>query len=355
MHEEIITAARQGKGRKLLAAAGTVLMRLLLLGMIGWSMTAIYYSNLPTALQPVAAALFGLITVAMLLFIRPRRRGKVVFLVLFALLVVWWRTIPPSNNRDWQPDVATLSWADIAGDKITIHNIRNCVYRTETEFTVRHYDKSFDLAKLKSIDFFLVYWGSPKIAHTMMSFNFEEQGNVAFSIETRKEKGEEYSTIKGFFRQYEIIYVVADERDVVRLRTNYREAGKGEDVYLYRLNASPEVARKVFLHYLSEINRLKDKPEWYNALTSNCTTSIRQHTKPYNPEARLDWRMIVNGYIDEMIYERGAVDRSLPFAELKKRSYINPSAKKANDAADFSAQIRQGLPVSNAGQSPPKE
>lgn len=137
--------------------------------------------------------------------------------------------MPPSNNRDWQPDLATLSWANIAGDKVTVYNIRNCDYRTESDFTVRHYDKTFDLSKLKGVDFFLVYWGSPKIVHTMMSFDFEGQGNVCFSIETRKEKGEDYSTIKGFFRQHEIIYVVADERDLVRLRTNYREKGKGEE------------------------------------------------------------------------------------------------------------------------------
>jgi len=242
--------------------------------------------------------------------------------------------MPPSNNRDWQPDLATLSWANIAGDKVTVYNIRNCDYRTESDFTVRHYDKTFDLSKLKGVDFFLVYWGSPKIVHTMMSFDFEGQGNVCFSIETRKEKGEDYSTIKGFFRQY----------DLVRLRTNYREKGKGEDVYLYRLNASPEVARKVFLSYLGEVNRLKEQPQWYNALTDNCTTSIRQYTMPYNPNARLDWRLIVNGYIDEMLYERKTIDTYLPFAELKKRSYINPKAQAADKDPDFSRQIRVGLP-----------
>ena len=140
---------------------------------------------------------------------------------------------------------------------------------------------------------------------------------------------------------------MADERDLVRLRTNYRDKGKGEDVYLYRLNASPEgpeVARKVFLSYLGEVNRLKERPQWYNALTDNCTTSIRQHTMPYNPNARLDWRLIVNGYIDEMLYERKTIDTYLPFAELKKRSYINPKAQAADKDPDFSRQIRVGLP-----------
>ena len=266
------------------------------------------------------------------------------FLAAFILVLVYWSLMPPSNNRDWQPDLTLLPWAEISGDTVTIHNIRNNDYRTETDFTVRHYDQTFDLKKLRNVDFFLVYWGSPKIAHTMMSFNFEDQGNVCFSIETRKEKGEDYSTVKGFFRQYEVTYVVADERDLVRLRTNYREQGKGEDVYLYRLIASPEAQRKVFLSYLNEVNRLKDHPEWYNALTGNCTTSIRKHTMVYNPKARLDWRMIVNGYIDEMIYERGAIDRNLSFAELKKRSYINPKAQAADQDPDFSQRIRQGIP-----------
>jgi len=338
------SAPPKGPGRKILSFTAISLVWLALLAMTGWGILAIYYSNLPAGVRPYAAGLFGLAALAILLFVRPKRRGKAIFLTLFALLVAWWLRMPPSNDRDWQPDLATLAWAEIVGDKVTIHNIRNCDYRTETDFTCHYYDKTFDLSKLKGVDFYLVYWGSPSIAHTMMSFDFEGQGNVCFSIETRKQKGQEYSTVKGFFRQYEIIYVVADERDLVRLRTNYREKGKGEDVYLYRVNASPETARKVFLSYLKKVNHLKEQPEWYNALTENCTTSIRQHTMPYNPKARLDWRLIVNGYIDEMLYERGTIDTSLPFAELKKRSYINPRAQAADKDPAFSRLIREGLP-----------
>jgi hypothetical protein len=332
-----MTRLLQGFGK------GCILLCLLL--MTGWGVLAVYYSNLPAGVRPYAAGLYGLVSLGILLFVRPRLRSRVVFLALFALLVAWWLAIPASNVRDWQPDLATLAWAEIKGDKVTIHNIRNCDYRSETDFTCHYYDKTFDLSKLTGVDFYLVYWGSPKIAHTMMSFDFEGQGNVCFSIETRKQKGQEYSTIKGFFRQYEIIYVVADERDLVRLRTNYREKGKGEDVYLYRINASPVFAREVFLSYLREVNSLKERPQWYNALTENCTTSIRKHTMPYNPKARNDWRMIVNGYIDEMLYERGSIDTSLPFAELKKRSYINPRAKAADKDPAFSQRIREGLPV----------
>jgi hypothetical protein len=257
------------------------------------------------------------------------------------VIAAWWLLIPPSNSRKWQPDVAVLPWAEVRENLVTVHNIRNCDYRTETDYTVSHYDRSFDLTGLKSLDLFLVYWGSPSIAHTMLSFGFEDGSHLCFSIETRKEVGEDYSAIKGFFKQFELTYVVADERDLVRLRTNYRT---GEDVYLYRFNVSMDFARKVLLDYLRELNSLKDRPEWYRAIGTNCTTSILRHTTPFNPDARFDWRLIANGYLDEMLYERGKLDQSLPFAELKKRSLINQRAKAADKASDFSRLIRVGLP-----------
>lgn len=319
---------------------GWIFLGLLLLLMTGWGVMAIWYSNLPPSLRLWVAGAFGAISLLLPLLVRPRRRGVIASACLFALVVVWWLTIPPSNNRDWQPDVAVLPRATIAGNMVTIHNIRNCDYRSETDYSCRSYDRTFDLAKLKSVDLFLVYWGSPYIAHTMLSFGFKGQGQVCFSIETRKEKGEQYSAIKGFFKQYELTYVVADERDVVRLRSNYRK----EDVYLYQLKAEPELIRKVFLDYLREVNRIHDRAQWYNALTSNCTTNIRGHTAPYVRNAKFDWRIIVNGFIDEMIYERGTVNTSLPFAELKKRSYINTRAQQADRDFDFSRRIREGLP-----------
>ena len=328
----------------LLMFFGKLSIRVCLLLLAGWATVAILYSNLPATFRPWAAGFFAVGSLLALVGRFSTLRTRFGFLIAWFLVLGYWLLMPPSNNRDWQPDLAVLSWAEIAGDKVTVHNIRNCDYRTETDFTVHYYDKTFDLKKLRNVDFYLVYWGSPKIAHTMMSFDFEGNGNVSVYIETRKEKGEDYSTVKGFFRQYEIIYVVADERDLVRLRTNYRENGKGEDVYLYRLQATPDFARKVFLSYLDTVNRLREHPQWYNALTDNCTTSIRQHTMPYNPNARLDWRLIVNGYIDEMLYERKNIDTSLPFAELKKRSYINPKAKAADKDPAFSQWIRVGLP-----------
>ena len=308
--------------------------------MAGWATLAILFSNLPGFLRPWIAGIFGIGSLVALVGRYGNRLAQLGFLAAFAVVLVWWLFMPPSNSRNWQPDVAVLPWAEIQGTRVTIHNIRNCDYRSETDYTVRHYDRTFDLAKLKSIDLSLVYWGSPYIAHTMLSFGFEGDGVVCFSVETRKEIGEAYSNFKGFFRQYELTYVVADERDLIGLRTNYR----GEQVYLYRLDYSADLVRRIFLDYLSKVNSLKERPEWYNALTGNCMNSIRIHTAPYNPDARLDWRLIVNGFIDEMLYERKAVDTSQPFPELKKRSLINERAKGLDKSPDFSQLIRVGLP-----------
>jgi len=320
----------------------TFFVACILLGMIIWGALAIAYSNIPSAsLRTTLSWVFAIGSIAILLFFHPRRLAVGIFLAGFAGLLLWWFSIPPSQDRDWQPDVAVLPYATFAGDTVTIHNIRNNDYRSETDYTPRYYDKTFDLSKLRTADLFISFWDSPYIAHTIMSFGFGGNDYVAISIETRKSKDEDYSAIKGFFKQYELIYVVSDERDVVRLRTNFR----GENVYLYRLNAKPELVRGVFLDYFTYINHLKEQPEWYNALTHNRTTAIRGHVVPHAVTRRWpSWKLLVNGYLDERLYETKAVDQSLPFPELKARSHINERAKAANDAPDFSQKIREGLP-----------
>ncbi len=327
-----------GKHRRRLA--GWLIGVPVLAAFTGWEALAVFYSNLPEALRPWSAGAIVLVNLFILLRVRPASRSIALFAVIGVILVAWWLTIPPSNHRDWQADVALLPWAEINGNQVRLHHIRNCDYRSETQYTVRHYDKTYDLNKLRSVDLFLVYWGSPAIAHTMFSFGFDGGDYVCFSIETRKRKGQTYSAIRGFFKQYELTYVVGDERDLVGLRTNYRN----EDVYLYRLKAPTAMIRTVFLDYLKTVNQLKDRPEWYNALTSNCTTNIRGHTRPYNPNASWDWRVLVNGYVDEMAYEKGLLDQALPFPELKRQSHINQRARSGKIDAQFSRRIREGIP-----------
>jgi hypothetical protein len=311
--------------------------------MTAWESLAIWYSDLAGVY--VRAGLAGLLVLATLLafvLLPGRLRTLAGFLVVFAGIVAWWLSIPASNDRAWQPDVAVLPYATVKGEQVTIHNIRNLNYRTETDFDVRHYDKTFDLNRLDSVDLIAVYWMGDAIAHMMVSFGFEGKDFVAFSIETRKEKGEGYSTLKGFFKQYELTYVVADERDLIRLRTEYRNPP--EDVYLYRGHMTPENSRKFFMEYVRQINSLKENPEWYNTLTTNCTTDVVRLSRAYGGKARYNWKVLLSGYAPQYAYENGSLDTRIPFEELRKLSYINPKARAIGDDPQFSRKIREGLP-----------
>lgn len=305
-----------------------------------WAMAAIYYSNLPShLLRTAAAAAFPVICIVLFFAVRPFRKAGLIFCAVFAAIVVWWLLIPPSNDRDWQPDVAIPPSAQIDGNMVAIRNIRNCDYRTETDYTASYYDKTFDLSKLQGADLFICFWGPALIAHTIMSFDFGDGQYLCISIETRKEKGEEYSAIKGFFKQYELIYIVGDERDLIWLRTNFRK----ETVYLYRLTAPPTLVREVLLDYVKRVNELSVHPQWYNALTENCTTAIRGHTAPY-AHGKMSWKILANGYLDTLLYERKAIDTNMPFEQIKKMSCISDKALKVGNSPDFSIRIREGLP-----------
>jgi len=327
------------KYTKLLHRVADGFMWVVLGGATLWATAALGIDVRSPRLRLPLALIFGLGILAVWIWVR--RPWKIVITTAgFVMVLLWWFSLQPSNNRDWQADLVVLPYADINGNQVAIHNIRNCDYRTETDFTVQHYDRTFNLAALRTVDLYLVTWGSPDIAHTMVSFGFTNGEHVCFSIETRKEKGEAYSAVKGMFRQYELTYIIADERDVVRLRTNYRQ---GEEVCLFRLQVTPEQGRKLFLDYLRRANELHDHPAWYNALTDNCTIAIRTQRDAAD-RAPWDWRMLLNGHLDELLYERGTIVTNLPFAELKKISNINARAKAADQAADFSQWIREGLP-----------
>jgi hypothetical protein len=323
--------------RRVANLAGHALALLLALSLTVWAAAALYFDLLPGAsLRTFGASSYGIAMVGTLLAFRGRGKGIAICLAGFALLLAWWLALKPSNDRAWQPDVAQTAWAEIDGDHVTIHNVRNCDYRTEGDYTPHWETRSYDLSQIRGMDIFLTYWGSPWIAHPIVSFQFGDNDYIAMSIETRKEVGEQYSAIRGFFRYYELIYTVSDERDVVRLRTNYR---KGEETYLFHTQATPEHARATFLNYLMKINRIRNRPEWYNALTNNCTTNIATLAG----EPQLDWRVLLNGRADQMLFERGDLATgSLPFDQLKQQAHINAAARAANDAPDFSRHIREG-------------
>ena len=316
------------------------LVRFLLLFPLAWAAGAVWFDG------PASRALAGALALAvglggaLALLVLPFGRALLVSLLLFVGVTAWWLTIPPRQDRDWMADVARVPRSQRNGDIITIENIRNFHYRTETDYDEHWETRTYDLSKLKGVDLFLVTWGAPGIAHTIASWEFEDQPPLAISIETRKTKGESYSAIRGFFRQYELYYVVADERDVIGVRASHR----GERPSLYRIHMEPENAKKLLLRYLDEVDDLAAKPRWYNALTHNCTTEIRWNLQAIGLKNPLDWRIFANAHLPELMYERKAIDTSLPLAELIKVSDVTEKAKAADGAPDFSARIREGLP-----------
>jgi len=303
-----------------------------------WAAGALYF-DFPKA-SAFVAILFVIALLAIVIFVRGKLLKLAIVFGAFAAVVSWWLTLKPSNDREWQPDVAQTAWADINGDEVTIHNVRNCDYRTQTDFTPHWETRTVRLSQITGMDVAINYWGSPWIAHPIVSFQFSDGLPLCFSIETRKTVGQQYSTLEGFYRQYTLIYIVADERDVIRLRTNYRR----EDVYLYHTLASPAQARQRFREYINTVNVLHENPRWYNAVTSNCTTSIRTQ-RAVKLRAPWDWRILLNGKADEMLYQDHAIATGgLSFTELKQRSLIDARARAADDDPNFSHLIREGLP-----------
>lgn len=313
-----------------------------------WCVLAILHAPVGSPLvREELAALFGLIGLGALigLFLpRWRRRTFGAFVAAIIVFAIGWSRIQPSNDRHWRAEEAVLPYADIAGDRVTVHNIRNFSYRTETDFTPAYYDKTFDLRRLDSVDLVSVYWMGPDIAHIFLSFGFSGQDFLAISIEARKEQGEGYSTLDGFFRHYELFYVVADERDVIGVRAIHRK-DPPEDVYLYRVQGPVENARRLFLAYLEEINSLQERPEFYNTLTTNCTGNIWLHTRVNPGHLPYSWKILVSGHVPEYVYDAGRLDTRFPFEELRERGHINARAREAGATApDFSRRIRVGMP-----------
>lgn len=318
--------------------AGWSVLWLMAFGWALWTFGALHF-DFPIWKKAVAWV-FALAVLAAVVFLPGAWRKLGATLLACALVTGWWLTLEPTNEADWQPDVAQVAWADVNGDEVTFHNVRNCDYRSNTDYTPRWETRTVRLSQLTGVDMAIDYWGSPWIAHPIVSFQFADALPVCFSIETRVKKGQSYSPIAGLYRRYELVYTVADERDVIRLRTNFRN----EDIYLYHLAMTPAQARERFLEYIQALNKLREHPRWYNEITTNCTTSIRAQT-PANQQTPWDWRILLNGKGDEMMYERGLiVTGGLPFAELKKRALIDAAAKAAGDSPDFSRLIREGRP-----------
>jgi len=305
-----------------------------------WMILAVWFSNLPGRVLPVFAAVAVSVTMVVILaVVRSRWQAIGLIFSLFAVIYLWHLLIPPSNDRDWQPQVARLSTANFsdAGDIVTIHNIRNFSYRSRNDFDARYYDKAFTLSKVQGVDLIVSYWGNDAMAHTFLSFEFAEGIHLAISIEIRPETGEVYNPLAGMFKQYEIIYVIGDEQDLIRLRTNYRD----EETYLYQSTASPEQARKLLAEILTRVNQLANKPAYYETIRENCTTSLVKHVnKILVDDITLSWRLLFNGFSDKLAFMKGNIRKALSFQELKAACFISDIARSLGHDPKFSKKIR---------------
>ncbi|MGA3213672.1 MAG: DUF4105 domain-containing protein [Terriglobales bacterium] len=324
-------------------AAGIVW--LLLTGLTLWATSALYFDLSWPRFHLLTPVLYLIAILVMAYRAKAAWLKMAVCLGGFLVVLACWLSLQPSNDRNWQTSDSQAPWAEVNGDRVTIHNFRDCSYRTEFDYTCDWLTKTVYLSQLRGIDLFITYWGSPWIAHPILSFQFGDNDHVAASIEARFEVGQNYSAIGGFFRQFALLYIFTDEHDIIRLRTNYR---KDEDVYLFHLNVTPDQARRLFMQYLDRANLLHDHPVWYNAVTDNCTTNIYVQAAAAGEFSfgRLihDWWILLNGKVPEVLYRRGRLAGGLPFPELKKRAYINPVARTLNEDADYSRRIRENRP-----------
>lgn len=323
-----------------------LLLMLLILGATLWGAGLLFF-RLPGAMGVVAALGFGLAGLAGLIGLWTQEpRLPLGFAMLLVSLLGWWATLAPSHQRDWIPELAHLPAISRDGDVLTVSNLRDFRWRTEQDYDQRWETRRYDLAKITGTDVFLSYWTGEAIAHLLVSFTFSDQAPLTFSVEIRRQQGQDYSALAGFFRSYEMAYVAADERDIVALRTNARR----EDTRLYRINASPAQSRDLLLAYARDINDLAARPRWYNTLTTNCTTVVFHLVGQVAPAWKfslpLDPRVLLSGYLAGYLQQIGALNQHVPLAELTRLARISDKARRLSpDDPDFSAKIREGVPA----------
>ena len=315
----------------------------LVLPLAGWAVLAsLYLGHAPAWLRwPLALAWAGL---ALAVLLRRRRldgaRWAGGALATWLVFLGGWSLQQPQQDRVWSDDVARLLQAQVRGNQVVLHNVRNFDWRSDTDYDARWETRTYDLDQLRTADLAMSYWMGPAIAHTLVSFGFADGRHLVFSLEIRKERGESFSAVGGFFRQFEEVLIAADERDILRVRTNVR----GETMQLYRLNISPAALRQLFLAYLDQAAALRAAPAFYNSLTSNCTTVVFDLARKIDPGLPLDWRLLLSGYFDRYAYDHGGLMPGFDFPTLRARGDITARARAATDADTFPTAIRQGVP-----------
>lgn len=308
--------------------------------LIAWATLAIYYLPIRSSRRRVSLAAAFAIFAGWALWLIREPIPLILLGAAYLVVLACWLSVRPSNDRPWRPEFGVTPRALIEGDRVRIVGVRNFQYRSVTDFTVKYEERVVSLAHLTGIDFYVSYWMPGPVGHTFLSFVFDDAPPLTISIEARQEIGEGYAPVGSLFKQFELIYVVGDERDVVRVRTNYR----GEKVYLYHLNIPRVSAKRLFLIYLQRLNSLAARPEFYHLLSNSCTINIVRYARAVGHRGSFNIRHYLNGLFDSYLYTAGRLDTSLPFEELRAQSCINTAARDADDDDDFSQRIRAALP-----------
>lgn len=335
-------SARGGWLRRGASIAGRLIGSLLVAASAVWGVLALVYQA-PGGRWGRAAAilLWAVLCIGALVALWRagpwRRRAAWAYVAGLIALCGWWQTLAPSNDRIWADDVAKMLRGTVHGPIVTLENVRNFDWRSDNDYTVRWETRQYDLDQLVSVDMALSYWAGPAIAHTLVSFGFSDGRHVVFSVEIRKERGEQFSEIGGFFKQFELSVVAAEERDILYVRAGPR----GESVYLYPVRMPVPAMRELFLSYVTTANALVDTPRFYHTVTANCTTLVYQMVRAIVPGLPLDTRILLSGYLPEYLYEQGGLDAGVPLEVLRQRAAVGPLAAPGGDAAAFSRQIRR--------------
>jgi hypothetical protein len=316
-----------------------IIFSLLVPFLILWGTIAITFSNLPgDLLRQSLALLFGLASLLMFLFIKDLKKALKVLCAASTVLLVHYMFIAPSNDRNWLADVAIMPEIDFEGDIAKVNNIRFFKYRSNTDYDIEYDNEKFDLRMITGTDLFISYWdGLQGIAHTFVSFRFADGKTLCVSVEVRREKEESYSTAKGFFKQFELIYVIGNERDIVKVRTNFRS----EETFMYPMTLTREQSQAFCRSLLKGANDLNTNPKFYNTFGQNCTTTLIDHMNDIDGiNIGFNQKLLLNGVSDHFAYEMGGINNDIPFALLKSSCYISDIAKKLGNDINFSKKIR---------------
>lgn len=341
--------------RRCLRVLGLAALSLVILCSMVWACLALWYQGPSAAwakgllmLAWTALGLYALLRLWHDIGRLRRRPALWAYVVALVLLALWWQAIAPSNDRVWADDVAKTLRGTVAGNLVTLDNVRDFKWRSDTDYTPRWETRVYDLNDLQSVDMVLSYWDGPAIAHTLVSFGFADGRHIVFSVEIRKERGEQFSELGGFFKKFELSVVAADERDVLYVRAGPR----AENVYIYPVKMPVAVMRELFLSYIRTANDLADTPRFYHTVTANCTTLVYRMVRAIVPGLPLDYRILLSGYLPEYLYDQGGLDTSLPLQTLRERGFVGIPPILGEDSMGFSKSIRRHLRAGQAEGAP---